>query len=701
MEWSREALRKLESARDIRPDADLADQAAATLIGLDARLVAPPYRSPIGLSSVAYGPGGKRLLAGGHQLPARERVELSPALLWDENRARAPAASRLSGAGPVAFAGADTPLQLVLPTGNRWSLVLWSVGTNEQVTEMPLPLRGAEDVVAALSPDARHAAASVTSARDKDGKRTGQTLVWAIDPKKPGAAAKPLAEWGQPASALAFSPDGEYVAAGTRDGTVTVRATTGAGDVLTVPGNLPVLAVAFGRNFRKSASDQSRLVKGGVTGWLLAVGGRGGVTTVWDLETRTEVSVLRGSSHYVNAVAFTPDGSSLVTAGHSSPIVWDVSTGRPVLHLQGHFIYQTGVAISPDGRRVAVTSSGMLSGPGSLHEYVLDDDRGIRSYRGLSGPVQFVWLSPSGKWVAALAHNWQVGVWERASGRLVYVWDVQGGWSADNAALAFDETEESILFSSGERAVRLNIASGERTGRWPLGRGLDDNLVVRPGKPPLLLRRERVGPTGFGVARPKESLLARELLDDDTTRETFDTSAIPGTITSGCVFTGGKYLLVSIGSGNAVRTELFDSTTMRPVPLPPALPIEKANPFFVTGDGRLLLVQGHAGKQYASCVYTLPEMSLRASHRGDEISAIDDAGKLGVTTHNEGTRGLNLYRIGEERSLVTFDIGRQLSSAWHHISRDGQHAHWGRFDGTVCVADVNRCLQQVAPFRRE
>src|SRR5205085_4516919 len=119
---------------------------------------------------VAFGLSGKwHILAGGYQAPGRDRVDLSPALLWDENLARAPAESKMPGAGPVAFADADTPLQLVLPTGDRWTVLLWNVATNEKVAEILLPLPGAENVTAALSTDARLATMSLTSAPNKNG----------------------------------------------------------------------------------------------------------------------------------------------------------------------------------------------------------------------------------------------------------------------------------------------------------------------------------------------------------------------------------------------------------------------------------------------------------------------------------------------------------------------------------------------------
>ena len=100
--------------------------------------------------------------------------------------------------------------------------------------------------------------------------------------------------------------------------------------------------------------------------------------------------------------------------------------------------------MSIDPRQVAVTKSNALGSAGGLEVVEFDFDRGISTYRGLAGQVAFVWMSPSKKWVAALSHDWQLGVWVRATGRVAFVWDVPIGLFADNADAAFDGVGDGI-----------------------------------------------------------------------------------------------------------------------------------------------------------------------------------------------------------------------------------------------------------------
>ncbi len=97
----------------------------------------------------------------------------------------------------------------------------------------------------------------------------------------------------------------------------------------------------------KLSEDGSRLV-------LI---GEAGFAKVLDTVTATELSVLKGHSGRLNAVAFTPDGTRVATANGKVVRVFDAKTGKPAGEINGHSEKVTAVAFTPDGKRLVTGSA--------------------------------------------------------------------------------------------------------------------------------------------------------------------------------------------------------------------------------------------------------------------------------------------------------------------------------------------------------
>src|SRR5262249_5364212 len=102
-------------------------------------------------------------------------------------------------------------------------------------------------------------------------------------------------------------------------------------------------------------------------GSRLVSAGEDKVVRIWDAATGREIRALRGHTFPVCGVAFSPDGRRLASAagnlednqdGVRTPTVgelkvWDTATGAEVLSLRGHTDSVNAVAFSPDGKRLA------------------------------------------------------------------------------------------------------------------------------------------------------------------------------------------------------------------------------------------------------------------------------------------------------------------------------------------------------------
>ena len=93
-------------------------------------------------------------------------------------------------------------------------------------------------------------------------------------------------------------------------------------------------------------------------GTRLLTGGYGGAR-VWDAATAEPLHQLTGHTGWVRAVAWSPDGTRLLTGGGDDGTVrvWDAATAEPLHQLTGHPGGVSAVAWSPDGTRLLTGST--------------------------------------------------------------------------------------------------------------------------------------------------------------------------------------------------------------------------------------------------------------------------------------------------------------------------------------------------------
>src|SRR5262249_20014829 len=143
---------------------------------------------------------------------------------------------------------------------------------------------------------------------------------------------------GEP-SAAAVSPDGPHVVTASGDGRVGLWEASGGrlGKVLHGAGP-PGRSVAF-------SGDGSR---------LLSVAGK--VVRVWDVATQAPREVLKGNDEFT-AAALSADGRHVLAGSRDhTAALWEVATGKMLALYRGHTGPITHVALSPDGLPLATAS---------------------------------------------------------------------------------------------------------------------------------------------------------------------------------------------------------------------------------------------------------------------------------------------------------------------------------------------------------
>ena len=143
-------------------------------------------------------------------------------------------------------------------------------------------------------------------------------------------------------SALSFSVDGEFLVSGSEDRTIRLwNARTGE----------------LNRRLDGHRDDVNSLAFSS-GGRMLASSSDDGTIRLWDVHTGRTLSILKGPAKFpeaVNALAFSPDGTTLASSTAEQIWIWDISTQQIKRILQGHTWYVTDIAFSPDGGTIAST----------------------------------------------------------------------------------------------------------------------------------------------------------------------------------------------------------------------------------------------------------------------------------------------------------------------------------------------------------
>jgi len=301
----------------------------------------------------------------------------------------------------------------------------------------------------ALTPDGRYLAAQNSA---------GTLRLW--DLKQPGSPPRALEAPPSWRFALMFSPDGRWLAAGGRDGKARLwEVATGRVREL-----LGATAVVSTLDF---SSDSK---------WL-AAGSHDGSVRVHEVEQRypRTVTAHEGAlpasavsldwrhlspfelrdlmTSVVSAVAFTPDGRHVLSAGKREGLV-RLSTveGEPLATVKAHAEGMTTAFVLPDGSRLATA--------GKDGTVVLWDERAQRLQQ-LKGPVQRIdvlALSADRAWAAAGLSSGEVWLWNLASGQGRAVGRHQGSLRS----LVFSPDSRRLASGDSRGELRLwEVANGE------------------------------------------------------------------------------------------------------------------------------------------------------------------------------------------------------------------------------------------------
>jgi WD40 repeat protein len=254
-------------------------------------------------------------------------------------------------------------------------------------------------------------------------------------------------------NAIAVAPDGSWLAAARKNGTVEIWDPATGRQQVTLTGHSAVNAVAI-------APDGS---------WL-ASGSNDGTIQIWDPATGQQQATLTGHLGAVNALAIAPDGSWLATGSTDTTIrIWDPATGPGQAATTTRIPPVNTMAVASDGSWLATGSNDgtvRIWDPATGQEQV--------ALVGGGSAIYAMTAAPDGSWLATGGGRTTVQLWDPATGQpraalvghdsAIYAMAVapDGSWLATGT---YDGTVRIWDPATGQEQVTLDQPEGSTSGR--------------------------------------------------------------------------------------------------------------------------------------------------------------------------------------------------------------------------------------------
>ncbi len=143
---------------------------------------------------------------------------------------------------------------------------------------------------------------------------------------------------------LAFSPNGEQLAAAGTDGAIILMRVKDSQKLLVMKHEKSKYLWIPALDFHPD-------------GHLLASGGFDHQVKLWDLQTGQCLRTFEGHTQWIWGVGFSTDGQLLASAANDNTVrIWQVATGECIRILEDHTSWVQSVDFSPDGRYLATAS---------------------------------------------------------------------------------------------------------------------------------------------------------------------------------------------------------------------------------------------------------------------------------------------------------------------------------------------------------
>jgi WD40 repeat protein len=383
----------------------------------------------INLKAIAFSPDGKTLASG---------VTWGVLRLWDvaTGRERFPSEEPHGFINEVRFSSDGSTLVSI---SRDRRMLWWNLAAQKPQRQFTWMGKGLN--LTALSTDGNTLAVSSVSELKT---RQWELRLWDVHSDKPGRL---FGTFASREAALAFSPDGRFVAAGGGDHVIHIWDARNGKEIRKLAGlTSPVSSLLFSPEGETLACalmwGENDLAKPALYLFDVAKG-----------EERLQFDLRIQEAPYGTPLAFSPDGRILASASRNATTfmvrLWNAQTGMELCRHTGHSEDIGSVAFSPDGKLVASGAGSIGRKDNSVHVWEAATGRLIRRFEGHHSCVGGLAFSPDGLKVASGAGDSTILLWDITGRRSDGTWhtepltphELDACWTAlatEDAAKAYD-----------------------------------------------------------------------------------------------------------------------------------------------------------------------------------------------------------------------------------------------------------------------